>query len=75
MMTLAMALARAMSEPTSIPSHTSAHLRRLAPSRIDAIQAGPVVDPLQQVMEEDRMGGARVRTPEQDHIGVLDLLV
>jgi hypothetical protein len=47
---------------------------RLASPGVDAVQAGTVVDSLEEMMEKDGMRRARVRTPEEDDIGVLDLL-
>ena len=41
--------------------------------RVDDVEAGAIVDALEQVMEEDRMRLARVRAPEQDHVRLLDL--
>ena len=52
-----------------------APLGRLGASRVDHDQPHPVVDPLQDVVEEDRVGGARVRAPEQHEVGVLRLFV
>ena len=52
-----------------------APLGRLRPARIHHDHLRPVVDALQDVVEEDRMRRARVRPPQQDEIGVLDLLV
>jgi hypothetical protein len=45
------------------------------PARIDRVQAGAAVDPLQEVMEEDRVGLTGVAAPEEDEIRLLDLLV
>ena len=50
-------------------------LRGLRPARIDDDHLGSVVDPLEDVVEEDRMRRSRVRPPHQDEIGVLDLFV
>jgi hypothetical protein len=44
-------------------------------ARVDRNQAGPAVDPLEQVMEEDRMGLAGVTAPQEDEIRLLDLTV
>jgi len=30
---------------------------------------------LEEVVKEDRVGGARVRTPQEDQVGLLDFLV
>ena len=48
---------------------------RLGPARIHHDHLGSVVDALENVVEEDRMRRTRVRPPQQDEIGVLDLLV
>ena len=50
-------------------------LGRLGAARVDDDQLHPVADPLQDVVEEDRVRGARVRTPQHDEVGVLDLFV
>ena len=75
MISRAMALASAMSVPTSRPSHTSAHCGGARPPRIDDVQACAVVHALEHMVEEDRVRLARVRAPEEDEIGLLDLLV
>jgi hypothetical protein len=50
-------------------------LRRARATRVDDVQARAVADAFEEVMEEDRMRLARIRAPEDDEIGVLDLLV
>ena len=50
-------------------------LRRRRAARIDDEEPGAVVHALEQVVEEDRVRLARVRAPEQDHVGLLDLCV
>ena len=50
-------------------------LRRRRATRVDRVHAGAVVDRLQDVVEEDRVGLAGVRSPQQDHVRVLDLLI
>ena len=45
------------------------------PARIDGVQPGAPIDPLQEVVEEDRVGLAGVAAPEEDEIRLLDLLV
>ena len=50
-------------------------LRRGRPPRIDREQPGAVLQALQQVMEEDRVRLARIRAPQEDAVGLLDLLV
>ena len=43
--------------------------------RVDRVEAGAVVDALEQVVEEDRVRLSRVRPPEQDDVRFLDLPV
>ena len=43
--------------------------------RIDDEDAGATTDGREHVMEEDRMGLTRVRTPQDDHVRGLDVLV
>jgi hypothetical protein len=74
MISRAIVLLSPMSEPTSMPSH-SPPLGRLGAPRIDHHHLGAVVDALEDVMEEDRMRRSRIRSPQEDQIGVLDLLV
>ncbi len=50
-------------------------LGRARPARVDRVQLRPVVDALEQVVEEDRVGLAGVRAPQDHQVGVLDLLV
>ncbi len=45
------------------------------PARVDGVQARAPIDPLQEVVEEDRVGLAGVTAPEEDEIRLLDLLV
>ena len=75
MISRAIALARAMSLPTSSPSQPSAHSARGRPARVDGVQAGAVADALEHVVEEDRMRLAGVAAPQDDQIRVLDLTV
>ena len=63
-----------MSEPTSRPSHASAQRGARAP-RVDRVEASPVMDALQQVVEEDRVCFSRVRPPEENDVRFLDLAV
>ena len=42
---------------------------------VDDVEPRPVPDPLEQVMEPDRVGFARIRAPEEHHIGLLDFLI
>jgi len=50
-------------------------LGRARPARVDRVQPRPVVDAAQEVVEEDRVRLARVRTPQDDEVGLLDLPV
>ncbi len=50
-------------------------LRARRAARIDDIKLGPVVKPSQDVMKVDRMRLSRVRSPKDDQVGVLGLLV
>ena len=70
-----MALARAMSEPTSRPSQMSAHSALTRPARVDRVQPGAVADAAEEVMEEDRMRLAGVAAPQDDHVRLFDLPV
>src|SRR5919198_1087927 len=49
--------------------------RRARPARVDHDQPRAVPDPFQDVVEEDRMRLPRVRPPQDDEVGALDLLV
>ncbi len=48
-------------------------LRRGGAPRIDRVHLGAVAHALDEVVEEDRMGFARVRAPQDDQVRVLDL--
>jgi hypothetical protein len=50
-------------------------LGRAGASRIDNVQPGPIADGFEDVQEEDGMRLARIRTPENDEVGLLDLTV
>jgi hypothetical protein len=50
-------------------------LRGAGTARIDRDQPGAPVDPLEQVVEEDRVGLAGVAAPQEDEIRLLDLTV
>jgi len=50
-------------------------LGRARPARVDRVQPRAVVDAAQEVVEEDRVRLARVRTPQDDEVGLLDLPV
>ena len=69
------ALARAMSLPTSRPSQTSAHSRRRRPARVDRVEPRAVADALEEVVEEDRMRLAGVAAPQDDQVRLFDLTV
>jgi hypothetical protein len=45
------------------------------PARVDRVEAGATPDAAQEVVEEDRVGLARVRAPEDDEVRLLDLPV
>jgi hypothetical protein len=45
------------------------------PAWIDRVEAGPVSDAAEEVVEEDRMRLAGIAAPEDDQIGVLDLTI
>ena len=75
MISRAIALASAMSVPTFSPSHTSAHCGGRRPPRIDDVQPRAVLDPLEEMVEPDRMRLTGVRSPEEDEVGVLRFLV
>ena len=49
--------------------------RRIAPAWIDDPEPGALVDCLQYVVKEDGMSLTRVRPPEQDEVGILDLAI
>jgi hypothetical protein len=49
--------------------------RAARPSRIDRVEARAPPDAAQEVVEEDRVGLARVRAPEDDEVRLLDLTV
>jgi hypothetical protein len=48
---------------------------RSRPARVDDVEPGAPIDPLQEVVEEDRVGLAGVTAPEEDEIRLLDLLI
>jgi hypothetical protein len=45
------------------------------PARVDRVEAGAPPDAAEEVVEEDRVGLARVRSPEDDEVRLLDLAV
>src|SRR5439155_13008527 len=49
--------------------------RRARAARIDRVQTGALAHTLQQMMEEDGVRLARVRAPQDDEVGVLNLPV
>ena len=50
-------------------------LRRRRPPRIDHVEPRPVPDALEQVVEPDRVRRARVRSPQEDDVRLLDFAV
>ena len=50
-------------------------LGRLGTARVNAVDAGALMNAFEDVMEEDRVGVARVRTPQNDQVRGLDLFV
>jgi hypothetical protein len=50
-------------------------LRAARAARVDAVELRSAVDCLEDVMEEDRMRFARVRTPQDQQIRFLDLFI
>jgi hypothetical protein len=50
-------------------------LRRTRATRIDRVQPGAIVDPAQEVVEEDRMRLPGVRTPQDDEVRLLRLTI
>ena len=75
MISRAIALASAMSRPDVEPEPDVGPLGRRRPARVDRVQAGALVDGLEDVVEEDRMRLAGVAAPEDDQIGLLGLTV
>ena len=71
MISRAIALARAMSEPTSRPSHRSAHSALDVRRGSTAIEPGAPAHPLQEVVEEDRMRLPGVAAPQEEEIRLL----
>ena len=70
-----MALASAMSLPTSRPSQRVGPFRARGPARVDRVEPRALVHGLEEVVEEDRMRLAGIAAPEDDQIGVLGLTV
>ena len=75
MISRAIALASAMSLPTSSPSQTSAHSADDVRRGSTAYSRAPLADALEHVVEEDRMRLAGVAAPEDDQVRLLDLTV
>ena len=71
MISRAIALASAMSEPTSSPSQRSAHCALDVRRGSTAINRRAPADPLQEVVEEDRMRLPGVAAPEEDAVRLL----
>ena len=74
MISRAIAFESATSDPTSIPSHRSAHSAEVVRRGSTTTSSAPLRIPF-SVMEEDRMRLARIRSPQHDEVGVFDLLV
>jgi hypothetical protein len=74
MISRAIALARAMSLPTSRPA-SRRPFGAARPARVDRVQPGAVVDALEHVMEEDRMRLAGIAAPQDDQVRLLDLTI
>ena len=49
--------------------------RRRRTPRIDDVELGAVAHAFEHVVKEDRMGFARVRSPQEDDAGLFGLLV
>ena len=49
--------------------------RGRCPARVNGDEPGAAVDPPQEVVEEDRVGLARIAAPQEDEIRLLDLTV
>jgi hypothetical protein len=50
-------------------------LRRIRPARVDRVELGAVVERFQDMQEVDRMRLARIRSPEDNEIGLLSLAI
>jgi hypothetical protein len=50
-------------------------LRAARAARIDAVELGAAMNRLEEVMEEDRVRFARVRSPEDQQIRLFDLFI
>ena len=64
-----------MSEPTSSPSHASAHCAETVRRGSTTNSRAPLRTPLQDVVEVDRVRLAGVRSPQEDEVRLLDLAV
>ncbi len=70
-----MAFASEISEPTSRPSHTSAHCAELVRRGSITKSFAPLRNALQNVMEKNRVRLARVRAPQKDHVRLFNFAV
>ena len=61
--------------PDVEPEPEISPLRRRGPPWIDHDELCPVADPLQHVMKVDRVCLTRIRAPENDEVGFLDLSI
>ena len=75
MISRAMAFESAMSEPTSSPSQRSAHCADVVRRGSTTNRRAPLLHPLEEVVEEDRMRLPGVRAPQEDDVRLLDLPV
>ena len=75
MISRAIALARAMSEPTSRPEPQVGPLGAGRPPRVDRDQPGTPAHPLQEVVEEDRMRLPGVAAPQEEEVRLLGFTI
>ena len=75
MISRAMALARAMSEPTSRPSHRSAHWAELVRRGSTAISRAPRLTPLSRWWKKIGCVSRAFDAPQEHEIRLLDLTV
>ena len=75
MISRAIALASAMSEPDVEAQPQVRPLRRAGAARVDRDQPGTAAHPLQEVVEEDRVRLPGVRAPQEDDVRLLDLTI
>ena len=75
MISRAIAFESAMSLPTFSPSQTSAHWADAVRRGSIDVEPRAVPDPLEQMVEPDRVRFARVRSPEEDDVRLLHFAV